>query len=234
MGMAHFRGMLGVIAFALVVVISGCAPVPGGEPSGDPTPSIAPDTPTPTPEPTKPAVADLLLSPDGLGPLRVGETPPATDPALDILVYDPDYCAEIPEASSPGMWLANYPVEASGHRPFTAAFRNGADTLSVIAIFSPEIRTETGIHLGSTKDELLAAYPEGFASKLDNHGVSTVYSVAGTAGQLLIEVTADGMPGYWPADELNRVNLLTVIPADSNPFGVAGGDAYFWGECTGP
>jgi hypothetical protein len=225
--------MLGVMALALVVVTSGCAPVPGDEPSGDPTPSVTTESPTPTPDPTKPAVAELLLSPDGLGPLVIGETPPSTGPDLDILVYDPDYCAGISEAPSPGMWLANYPVEASGHRPFTATFRDGSDALAVVAVFAPEILTERGIHLGSTRDEVLAAYPEGFASELDNDGKSTVYAVAGTVGQLLIEVRSDDA-NYWPPEELDRVNLLTVIPADESPFAVSGGDAYFWGECTSP
>src|SRR5690349_13541633 len=100
------------VAVALVVTCSGCAPQAAQD-----VPTLAPlETVTPTPTPTsvssKPELSELVLSPDGLGPLLVGQAPPVTDPAIDILVFDVDHCADDEESIMYGVpagkWVANY------------------------------------------------------------------------------------------------------------------------------
>lgn len=206
MNLVRRPGRVVLLGVVLVVSLSACAPALGTEPS-PPPPSPTEAVPTSTPLPTKPEPRELILSPDGLGALVIGQTPPQVDPALDVLIFDADYCADVPEDAvpepiEPGLWLANYPVQ-------------------------------DGIHLGSTLAEVQAAYGGSLVFEIDNT-VSTVYSVSGTVGQLLIEIHTDGWADYWEPDEIDKVALLTVIPAGDSPFAVAGGDSYFWGECTGP
>ncbi len=172
-----------------------------------------------------------MVTPDGLGPLAIDQAPPVTNPDLDIAIFVPDYCAAEPEAPEKGMWRANYPSGSAIHPPFFPVVADGV--LRDIAIFSPDIKTKTGIGMGSTRAEVLAAYPGGFASQVDNTPYSTVYIVAGTTGRLLIEVRSDDTE-YWNASERGTVNVLTVIAADITPFAVSGSDNYDWGVCVGP
>ena len=228
--MTRLRGIAVLISVVLVATIAGCAQRSGADSPAESTPPVTANSSLPTPEPTKPEVKDLLLSTEGLGPLVLGQKPPTTDPSVDTLLYEPDICADVPYSATPDMWVANYPEDAEGHRPFATTFLDGTDTLALISIFSPEISTAEGIHLGSTRADVLAAYPDGFSSQLDNKGMSTAYVVKGTVGQLIIEVTADDYDGLPPG----RVQVLTVLLADGNPFTVVGGDFYYWGNCTSP
>src|SRR5690606_4194921 len=106
------------LAAATVVacLLAGCAgpsaPTPRSSPSASPSAS---PSPSPSPQPSKPALADLVIEPEGLGPLRVGQAPPVTDPAIDILVFDPDACDFVPEwdpsyvpSGDLGLWISNY------------------------------------------------------------------------------------------------------------------------------
>lgn len=80
---------------ALVLMVTACAPSP--EPQPTQTVEESSSTPTPTPTPTiepvvKPALSDMVISPDGLGPIVIGQAYSATDPATDVLVWDETFC----------------------------------------------------------------------------------------------------------------------------------------------
>src|SRR4051794_35071237 len=87
-----------IVVAALAVALTACGlgapPAPSPDPSESTTASATPEpSATPTPEPTKPGTSELILSPEGLGPLVIGSAPPASDPAIDIAIFDPDHCA---------------------------------------------------------------------------------------------------------------------------------------------
>jgi hypothetical protein len=177
----------------VLIALSACTPA-GGTPT--PTATSTP-SPTPTPEvslpvPTvKPAVSDLVIGPDGIGPLRIGSPPPSYGSDLDILVFDPAYCQAAFDqgyVSDPGLWVANYPDEVPGveSRPF-GVWLNEDGGVEEIAVYRPGVHTERGIQVGSTPAEVLAAYPEGF-SRTDPAGEHYFYVIESATGQLQIEI----------------------------------------------
>lgn len=202
-----------VLAFgaSLAVVVTGCgAP---DEPAASPSPSSSLTTPSPgptsgpTPGPTpspaatvdRPPVDALVLRTSGLGPLTIGVAP-ETNPGAAMILFDPDVCAGVAEASDPrgpGRWVAAYPpfVDADGNeRPQFWVDANEADGVYWIDVVDPAISTTTGIRVGSTLAELQAAYPglvEGTPGP-----ASQPWWVADDAGILVFEVSAgaDGQP----------------------------------------
>jgi hypothetical protein len=135
----------------------------------------------------------LVATPDGLGPLLIGEQPPDGPEAL--AVFDPT-CS--PDAPVTGGWDVTYPDVPRGDSlwPPFALFVDETG-VARIDVDSPEIRTAAGIGMGSTHDDVLAAYPEGFDDVLVKEGLATVYGIAGERGWLMIQVTTrDDSTGF--------------------------------------
>ena len=111
------RTRIGLLALgtASLVALTGCtlplAPLPSASPTETPSASeTAEAEPTPTPL-SRPALADLELSPDGLGPLLLGE-PPVSDPALRMVAFEPEGCTDAETGESFGI-VAGDPAAAT-------------------------------------------------------------------------------------------------------------------------
>lgn len=192
------------------------------------TPSALPESTTP-PQATLPALEDLIISTDGLGPLRVGQAVPSADPAGDILIYDPEACAwavaDDPSypASDFGRWVANYDVDLQETYvgPFGAVVSDGV--VDIIGIYSEAPHTETGARLHMTREELLLAYPTGLELETLGQGVDN-YRLRGTQSDVVFTL--------WPneSDEWT-VNWINIGAAGFEvPMG--GTDAFgYWGPC---
>ena len=200
--------------FAVVALtIAGCVPAPvvaGGSPSPtSPTPTpTATLTPTPTPTlvpPTKPALADLRLTAEGLGPLVIGQAPPVTDPALDILVFEPEFCDGV--WGDRGLWVPNYPETDAFH-----VIIDGAGLIRTIFPGSVSLLTDTEISVGSSRAELEAAYPGGFDDVISTPSRADVYVVEGASGQLIFEVSTASY-------DSDRVVLIRAALSDGTPPG---------------
>lgn len=181
-----------------VLLLAGCAPVAQSLPSPSPTPTVMPTpTPSPTPTPTgPPPLASLVATPDGLGPLLIGQQPPAGTDAP--VVADPTCTME----SGDPAWIAQY--GAPGERPFKLLVDGTG--VARIDITDPEIRTAAGVGVGSTHDEVLAAYPDGFDDVLVKDGLATVYGIASQRGWLMIQIY-QREDGSQPFDVVNAVRI---------------------------
>ena len=185
------------------------------------------ESPTPTetaaaPNPNKPDLEDLTLSTEGLGSLTIGLTPPSGDPSTDLATFNATACQA---EGLPGIWKATYPDidEGSGAMaPFAIATQG--DALSRIDINTSEIFTDTGIHIGSSLDEVLGVYSGGPDQVVNHADVSDVYVIKGTNGQLQFEVAVDRIPDYWDASAIDTVVHLSAIDINAEPFGVAATD----------
>jgi len=218
------------LAVACVAGMAGCAqPEVEADP---PQASAAPPSPTPTPTPSRPALADLVLTTEGLGTLVIGQAPPV-DPATAMVTFDPVLCVAPEydiEAGDPlaGGWAPD-PSYAESTFWGDSAFQVYVDgTLRRLEVYGRTIPTSGGLHIGDPSSAVLVAHPD--AQLVISGEISDVYVVHGTAGDLSIEVTvvpAD-MPTYW-GDLADTVLGLRVTPTGTDPFAVAGGENVIFG-----
>lgn len=212
------------LAIVVILGMAGCAqPVV----ESDPTPSVTTPTPTPTPTPARPALADLVLTPEGLGNLAIGEAP-VEDPATAMVTFDPVRCVAPEygiEAGDPraGGWApdASYAESTLWGESAFQVFVDG--TLQRLEVYGSTIPTSGGLHIGDPSSAVLAAHPE--AQLVLSNYISELYVVHGTAGDLSIEVTIvpPDMPTYW-GEQADTVLGMRVTPTGTEPFAVAGGE----------
>lgn len=194
------------------VLLTGCAVQVGPEPTGSPEPTET-ATETPEPDPTRPPLADLVLAPDGLDGLAIGDPAP-TDPATSLATYDPAAC------DGYGLWTADPAyAAATSYGPPTAFGVGGAGTVDRIELYSDDIPTDQGIRLGATRADVEAAYP-GVAPVAEY--LTDLYIVAGTTGALVIEVTAQDA-AYWESSgiALDTVQYIRAMPTGTEAYSVA-------------
>ena len=208
------KTLISVMA-ATTLLLVGCAgpAETASPPSPPPKPTVtASPSPSATPEPTKPALADLVLSTEGIAPLVIGQAPPVTDPELDILIYDPVVCQADVDAGwidEPGMWVANYGEARLGRgpSPFGVWIKDGL--LYMVQVGSPEVKTAEGIGRMSSGADLLAAYPGTLELMPDDGGDSDVYRLVGQAGNLYFDVLKESSVQYFP--EFTEPTVVRVL-----------------------
>lgn len=180
-----------VLSALVVIVLAGCAPA---APTADPSPTAKPTasatsrpipTATPTPTPTRPALGELVLTPGGFDQLPLGVDPSTIDPAIAIISSSPLECdASVLAWSTDAVW----PPDESGHRPFSVAVRDGL-VRGIQVVWTPEIKTAQGIGVGSTRQDVLDAYPGIPVALSDARG--DVYIVQDDRGWMRMSVFYD-------------------------------------------
>jgi hypothetical protein len=232
-----------LLATAIALLLPGCSLLPdplptnrpdassspSQSPSESPAPSTSPSTtpsttpssePEPEPDPSnasKPDLADLHLTTEGLGSLRIGR--PVT--ASGMAEYDPDFCegvSENPGDPANGRWVSTYGGDTFG-------VDVTADVVSGIAVRQADIRTPGGVGVGSTVDDLTTAHPEAQQVPLTaGLRLTDVWVLRGPIGQTVFEVANDSQPGYFHPEEIGTVVTLRTSPHGIGEFSTWGSD----------
>lgn len=165
----------------LALTLTGCAGEPTAEPSTPPPASLAP-TSTPSALPSQPALSQLTITPEGVGPIIIGQEPIGDDFVRDPLIFT-DVCPGFPE----GLWMANYPRDSANNTlpPFAVKVTDGV--IQSIEVHSGALVTAEGVHVGSSRDELLAAFPDGFDEVIEDI-TSDLFVIHGPSSTLMFEV----------------------------------------------
>lgn len=179
------------------------------EPAAEPDPQTT-DAPV-----ARPALDALVIRPDGLGPLTLG-LPHDSNPGAAMIAYDPDYCTTLGAIEDfPGRWRAHpdyrgvhaegYPQDAFS----VSGWEASGQVVDAIEVHLAGPRTAEGIGVGSTRDDLFAAYPD-----LEGPGTtSTVWWLDGTEGTIAFEFPSDDAD---PAVR-DRVGVIRVLAPGTDP-----------------
>jgi hypothetical protein len=214
--MTHRRTVLAplLLASAIALLLPGCSLLPEALPTSDPEPSSSASatpsaSPTPTPTPTsepdpstapKPDLADVYLTTEGLGSLRLGQPVSASG----MVEWDPDYCegiSENPDDPANGRWVSTYGDDTFGVNVTAEGI------LTAIGVRQADIRTPGDVGLGSTVEDLTAAHPEA-EQVPPSGGLTDVWVLRGPEGQTVFEVANDSQPGYFDPAEIGTVRTL--------------------------
>lgn len=212
----HLRiASVALLATAVLMGVSACTP---GGPTAETSPSAS-DTPTPTPtstpssSPTPPVPEQPALDHEGIGPLHLGD-----DPAL----ADPSFIEGLPQECEGEQFIGWQAVQhgdglAKEDMPvFLAGALRPGETISRFQSSAAGLLTSEGIGVGSSRAELLAAYPA--AVFLESRNGRDRYLVAGSPGDLYFDVTFDDGTGYWGTN-IDLVFDMQLIRNGGVPWG---------------
>lgn len=230
-----------------VMLLTSCAPLTGQPHSDTPPEVFAPPAVVDAPavpaqehvgEPAYPEVVSLpsfdemVVSADGVGPLRLGEAlPPADAPA--VVRWVPDECSwYIPNGTAyqQGRWVLHdvYFTELPGtlgqqdspqRYPVLGISADEASIVERIDIHSDRVATEMGITLGSSRADLLAAHPDVELHELfdPESSATEVYRLSGPRGELHFEVSYSAPGSELWSDAEEGVVVLMRVHGDRGP-----------------
>lgn len=209
----------------LALGLTGCT-----APTEAPSPSTAPSSsPSTTTEPSAPE--PFVLSADGVTPFRLGESVADADPEGALLAWDGELCSE-PGYPAEGRWLPTEGGESAGLWVIT---RDRAEDGAVeqVGVTSPDYRTESGVGVGSTREELLAAEPTAELLEVPDSSSegqvlgspSDAYVVEGDRGTITFEVASEESADYWEPEQVGTVVLIWIADETIDPMNRSGSGA---------
>lgn len=228
-----------IAAIALLsgaLVLTGCAgnATPAAEATATSTASgpgmpTASDTATPTPTPTpsgtesEPAAAEFTLTMDGIDDLVIGEKVPSPSTVVE---WDPEGCY-----GGRGRYrlFDEKETEIGAFTMVTDGYVEDGIVTQILS-YSESVTTPEGIHVGSTRAELEAAYPD-FAA-VTKSDLTDLYVLENDKTQMVFEVLNPGSgDGYDPAKKDDTVGWITVEISSNKAHSLAATDAA--GPCPG-
>lgn len=200
------------------------------EPTESPEPSAEP-TPTEEPVDPHPALADLIITTSGLGPLTVGTIPPADNPGGAMVAWDAEFCSgEGWEGDGdPGRWVpAGYDADTNYMgEPATPFYVDATDAgVHRIDVMGTSPHTEEGVRIGTTLADLQTTYP--LLSGPFAGPVSQVWWLSDAAGHLVFETQGGDMIA---AGAPEQVILIRVLAPDWPPEFAAANSGNVAGAC---
>lgn len=233
---------------AAVLFVTACGP---GTPDASPSPSggasatpTVSATATPSPSPSLdpapsfdpyPDPAELVISSEGISPLGIGLSA-ETNPGSAMITFLPNDCYSEEWGTTTGdldRWVANYPAVMDPYGnpkdPFYVAVSDSI--VWRIDVFDDAMPTTEGITIGSTIDQLQAAYPD--LTEGTPGPVSRVFWQTGTNGYLVFEVQDPDLGlGVAGATGPEEVILIRVIANTANPDFAAANSGDVAGSCS--
>jgi hypothetical protein len=164
-------------------------------------------------DPSLPALADLVITPQGMGPLLVGG--PVAD-AQPVVRWEEDLCVTTEGETvieTRGGWVSGY-----GDDPFDAPFsvivdRDAAgEPVFAVEVVKEGPHTEGGIQVGSTLAELQAAHPEVRLATPSDGGPIEVWVVEQGSGALVFEVSVDTPDYPWEPGVIKLIRARSTSP----------------------
>lgn len=227
----HPRRLVAPLAAILVLLTVGCGPGdsdPAATPSDTPS-ATASATAAPEPEPADPAppTSELVLTNTGLGPLVLGMNP--ADSAM--IVAEPFACYDGGESFDNWVAAPSYAdittQRGDPGRPFIVGTIDGA-TVPAIIVLDMTIATESGLRIGSSLADVLAApgTVEG-----ETRDPWRRFLIPGEPGTIVIDVAAAADPTYWGTLQ-DTVTGLAVVDTSVLSIGAPGFHGVNPSPCT--
>lgn len=212
------------VSAAMLSVLAGCWSPPDPKTSAAPTssPEASDASAEPTAPPTRPALAELSLSTEGLGPLALGQ-PPESEPALSMVSFDPVGCTDAVTGEAFGVvagdelaggWFIDPSYEVpssptSGGLSFGVGVDDSGD-VTRIDLYTDDIPTDAGVRLGDDRADVVAAYP---SAVLIDEFLTDIYVISSPNGILQIEVASRDTvekDQYWDSVSIPDGQVLYI------------------------
>lgn len=224
-----------------LLTIVGCTPnaevidaVPTIVPTLDTSPSPSPEpsvSPSPAVPSGPPSVSSLVITPEGMNGLVIGEPIPAS-----MATWDPQGCRPGNEnqadyfAEDDPVWQAFIPTydtftyQKDGYTHEAYPFEPHHDengNLRWLRVRSDQIRSDRGIGIGSSEADVRSAYPDAEVFLKGAGDAYRTYNITGETGRLVIEIAGAGFE-YGAAP---TVWTMYLESPDEELHSIGGGDA---------
>ena len=168
-----------------------------------------------------PALNDLVISFDGLGPLRFVDPLPTSPGPTDVVRWDEQACVG---TEVPGRWVDAYQTPAGTARPFTVWVFE--DHVTRIDVRRPGPHTTQGIEVWSTLAEVQAAYPDVvlLSTAQESGEIVDAWALQDGERTLVFEVAANSQKAVWNPDQVDRVVAIAVLSGIPYNYPARGGE----------
>lgn len=174
------------------------------------------------PEAGRPDLESLVISTDGLGPVRLGEAPPAAGPGA-VVEWQERGCVVLDDdgnAQPYGRWAATYGFRTS---PFGADLSpfglvTDGERVTAIEVVTEGPRTPAGVQVGDSLAQVQSAHPEArLVGRTEPSGAlpgRDVWAVVEGDRTLAFQVATDEPGAAFPAEPGTVMAIVVTLGTD--------------------